>query len=45
MIAELVKRGSVKVIVTTNFDRLMEQALGAVGIASQVIARPGGSKA
>lgn len=39
-IAELVKRGAVKVIVTTNFDRLMEQALDAVGIAPQVIARP-----
>jgi hypothetical protein len=39
-VAELVKRGSVKVIVTTNFDRLMEQALDAVGIAPQVIARP-----
>ncbi|MCZ2849809.1 SIR2 family protein [Modestobacter sp. VKM Ac-2978] len=39
-IAELVKRGTVKVIITTNFDRLMEQALDAVGIAPQVIARP-----
>ncbi|MDN5543952.1 MAG: hypothetical protein L0H03_01610 [Rhodococcus sp. (in: high G+C Gram-positive bacteria)] len=39
-IAELVKRGSVRVIVTTNFDRLKEQALDAVGIAAQVIARP-----
>jgi len=39
-IAELVKRGSVKVIITTNFDRLIEQALDAVGVASQVIARP-----
>lgn len=39
-IAELVKRGSVKVIVTTNFDRLMEQALDAVGVAPQVITRP-----
>jgi hypothetical protein len=39
-VAELVKRGSVKVIITTNFDRLMEQALDAVGIAPQVIARP-----
>lgn len=29
-----------KVIVTTNFDRLMEQALDAVGVAPQVIARP-----
>jgi hypothetical protein len=39
-IAELVKAGSIKVIVTTNFDRLMEQALDAVGITPQVIARP-----
>lgn len=39
-IAELVKRGSVKVIVTTNFDRLMEQALDTVGVAPQVIAQP-----
>lgn len=39
-IAELVRRGSVKVIVTTNFDRLMEQALDAVGVSPQVIARP-----
>lgn len=39
-IAELVRRGSVKVIVTTNFDRLMEQALDAVGISPQVISRP-----
>ncbi|AHH16891.1 SIR2-like domain-containing protein [Nocardia nova SH22a] len=40
-IAELVKRGTVKVIVTTNFDRLTEQALQAVGIEPQVITRPG----
>lgn len=39
-VAELVKRGSVRVIITTNFDRLLEQALDAVGIAPQVIARP-----
>ncbi|MDJ0337899.1 SIR2 family protein [Cryobacterium sp. PH31-O1] len=39
-IAELVRRGSVKVIVTTNFDRLMEQALDAVGVSAQVISRP-----
>jgi NAD-dependent SIR2 family protein deacetylase len=39
-IAELVKRGTVKVIITTNFDRLMEQALDSVGVAAQVIARP-----
>ncbi|RKS04952.1 SIR2-like protein [Nocardiopsis sp. Huas11] len=39
-VAELVKRGTVRVIVTTNFDRLMEQALDAVGVSSQVISRP-----
>jgi hypothetical protein len=38
-IAELVKAGSIKVIVTTNFDRLMEQALDAVGVTPQVVAR------
>lgn len=39
-IAEMVKAGWLKVIVTTNFDRLMEQALDAVGVGYQVIARP-----
>lgn len=39
-IAELVKRGAVRVILTTNFDRLVEQALEAVGIMPQVIATP-----
>jgi hypothetical protein len=39
-IAQLVKGGWIKVIVTTNFDRLMEQALDAVGVPFQVIARP-----
>ncbi|MPV87287.1 hypothetical protein GB882_01295 [Georgenia ruanii] len=39
-IAQLVKRGLVRVILTTNFDRLMEQALDAAGIAPQVITRP-----
>ena len=39
-IAELVKGGWIKVILTTNFDRLMEQALDALGVAYQVIARP-----
>lgn len=39
-LAELVKRGTVRVIVTTNFDRLMEQALEAVGVSPQVISRP-----
>lgn len=40
-IAQLVKKGYVKVIITTNFDRIMEQALEAEGVAAQVIARPG----
>ncbi|ORB84460.1 hypothetical protein B1987_12370 [Mycobacterium kansasii] len=39
-LAQLVKRGLVRVILTTNFDRLTEQALEAAGIAPQVIARP-----
>ncbi|QMU23450.1 SIR2 family protein [Gordonia rubripertincta] len=39
-LAELVKRGAVRVILTTNFDRLMEQALDTVGVSPQVIARP-----
>ncbi|WP_419706522.1 SIR2 family protein [Promicromonospora sp. NFX87] len=39
-LAQLVKRGVVRVIVTTNFDRLMEQALHAAGVEPQVISRP-----
>lgn len=39
-VAELVKRGYVKVILTTNFDRLVEQALDEVGVAAQVISSP-----
>lgn len=39
-IAELVKRGFVRVIITTNFDRLMERSLEAVGVSPQVISRP-----
>ncbi|MFF5147826.1 SIR2 family protein [Streptomyces sp. NPDC013157] len=39
-IAELVKRGSVRVILTTNFDRLTERALEEAGISPQVISRP-----
>lgn len=39
-IAELVKMGLVRVIITTNFDRLMERALEAAGVSPQVIARP-----
>lgn len=39
-IAQLVKRGTVRVILTTNFDRLLEQALEAEGIFPQVVATP-----
>ncbi len=39
-IARMVKSGYVRVIVTTNFDRLMEQALEAEGVSPQVISRP-----
>lgn len=39
-IASLVGRGSVRVILTTNFDRLMERALEDVGISPQVIHTP-----
>ena len=36
-IAELISRGYIRVIVTTNFDRLLEQALVDVGIQPSVI--------
>lgn len=36
-IARLVKAGFVRVVVTTNFDRLLEQALGAVGVEAVVV--------
>lgn len=36
-IAELVRRGSVRVIVTTNFDGLLEQALEAASVPHQVV--------
>lgn len=39
-IAELVKSGHVRVVVTTNFDRLIEHALEAVGVTPTVIASP-----
>ncbi|WP_051971242.1 SIR2 family protein [Kitasatospora azatica] len=41
-IAALVARGSVRVVLTTNFDRLTEQALAAVGVQPQVISTPDG---
>jgi len=39
-IAQLVAQGYFRVIVTTNFDRLMEQALEAEGISPTVISTP-----
>lgn len=36
-IADLVARGAIKVILTTNFDRLMEQALEAAGVVPVII--------
>lgn len=39
-IAELVRRGFVRILVTTNFDRLMELALLEVGIQPTVLSTP-----
>jgi len=39
-IAWLVKHGYIQVIVTTNFDRLLEQALKEKGVTPTVIAKP-----
>lgn len=39
-VAQLVKDGYVRVVVTTNFDRLTETALQEVGISPRVIAHP-----
>src|SRR4051794_16679693 len=39
-VAQLVKRGLVKVVLTTNFDRLLERAFEEAGVPPQVIARP-----
>lgn len=44
-IAHLAKRGYVRVILTTNFDRLMERALEEVGVPPQVLSRPEGTAA
>lgn len=37
IIANLVKKGYIKLIITTNFDRLLENALNSVGIQPTVI--------
>jgi hypothetical protein len=39
-IAQIVSAGYVRVIVTTNFDRLMEKALEELGVAPTVISTP-----
>lgn len=39
-IAQMAKRGLIRVILTTNFDRLIERALEDVGVSPQVVARP-----
>jgi hypothetical protein len=43
-IAWLVKQGYIQVIVTTNFDRLLEQALKDKGVTPTVIAKPSDAK-
>lgn len=43
-IASLVDRGFIKVIITTNFDRLMEMALAEVGVTPTVISTPDQAK-
>lgn len=40
-LADLVKRGTVRVILTTNFDRLTERALEDAGVSPQVISNVG----
>lgn len=39
-LAQLVSKGYIKVIVTTNFDRLMESALNAIGVEPTIISSP-----
>ena len=39
-IAKMVKRGFIRVILTTNFDRLMERALEAEGISPSILPTP-----
>ena len=39
-IAELVRDGYVRIVITTNFDRLLEEALAAAGVVPTVISRP-----
>jgi len=39
-IAQLMQQGYVRIVITTNFDRLMEQALEARGVTPTVISTP-----
>lgn len=39
-ISQLVRRGFIRVILTTNFDRLMERALEDAGVPPQVVSSP-----
>jgi len=39
-IARLMKAGFVKVVLTTNFDRLLEQALASIGVAPTILSTP-----
>ena len=39
-IAQLVAKGYIRVVVTTNFDRLLEQALAEIGVQPVVISTP-----
>ncbi|MCU1621307.1 MAG: SIR2-like protein [Frankiales bacterium] len=39
-VAELVRSGAVRVVLTTNFDRLLERALDDAGVAAQILATP-----
>lgn len=41
-IAKLVARGSIRVLITTNFDRLLEQALEAENVFPQVVSTEAG---
>jgi len=39
-IARLMKAGYIKVVLTTNFDELLEQSLAAIGVAPTVLSTP-----
>lgn len=39
-VARLVRNGYIRVIVTTNFDHLLEQAIQSVGVTPRIIATP-----